>query len=108
MTRVVIEAGICGFTTTVKAVSLPSRKVRVTITSDCEDVAKMGGQLEELSWLDLLRKRGDGYSAYQAAIQKVKHITCPVPVGILKAIEVEAGLALPKDVAIQFKTVNSG
>ena len=26
---------------------------------------------------------------------------CPVPVGILKAIEVEAGLALPADVTIK-------
>jgi hypothetical protein len=28
------------------------------------------------------------------------HPSCPVPAGIIKAVEVEAGLALPKDVAI--------
>jgi hypothetical protein len=29
------------------------------------------------------------------------HAACPVPVGIIKAIEVEAKLALPKDVLMK-------
>ena len=29
------------------------------------------------------------------------HPSCPVPAGILKAVEVEAGLALPKDASIR-------
>jgi hypothetical protein len=29
------------------------------------------------------------------------HAACPVPVGIIKAIEVEAGLALPVDASIK-------
>ena len=107
MTRVVVEAGICGFTTTIEVVSLSARKVGVTVTSDCETVAKMGEHLKEVRWFDIWRRQGDSYSAYQTASQIPSHITCPVPVAILKAIEVEAGLALPKDVAIQFKTVNS-
>ena len=32
----------------------------------------------------------------------LKHVACPVPSGILKALEVEAGLAVPKDVSIIF------
>jgi len=106
MTKVVVEAGICGFTATVEAVSLPAHKIGVTITSDCEDVAKIGEQLKEVDWPDLWKRQGEGYSAYQAAMKKVKHNTCPVPVAILKAIEVEAGLALPGDVTIQFKTTS--
>jgi hypothetical protein len=29
------------------------------------------------------------------------HAACPVPVGIIKAVEVETGLALPADVSIK-------
>ena len=31
------------------------------------------------------------------------HVSCPIPLGIIKAIEVEAGLALPTDVGIHFE-----
>jgi len=106
MTKVVVEAGICGFTATVEAVSLPAHKVGVTITSDCEDVAKIGEQLKEVDWPSLWKKQGDVDSVHQAALQSGGHITCPVPVAILKAIEAEAGLALPGDVTIQFKTTS--
>jgi hypothetical protein len=34
------------------------------------------------------------------------HSACPVPVGIIKAVEVEAGLALPADVSIKISRSN--
>ena len=107
-TELVVDAGICGNTTTIDVVGLPNHKVTVTITSDCEVVSKMGEELKELDWLSLWKQQGDGYSAYKAALQSIKDITCPVPVAILKAIEVEAGIVLPKDVTFSFKTVKSG
>ncbi len=107
-TKLVVDAGICGNTTTIDVVGLPGRKVTVTVTSDCEVVSKMSEGLKELDWLSLWKQDGDGYSAYKAASQSTRHFMCPVPVAILKAIEVEVGLALPKDVAFSFKTVNLG
>jgi hypothetical protein len=32
----------------------------------------------------------------------IPHVTCPVPTGILKVIEVATGMALPKDASIKF------
>jgi len=107
-TKLVVDAGICGCTATIDVVGLPGHKATVTLTSDCEMVSKMGEGLKELNWLSLWKRRGDGYSAYKAALRGISDITCPVPVAILKAIEVEAGLALPKDVAFSFKMVKSG
>jgi hypothetical protein len=40
---------------------------------------------------------------YRAAAQTVKHAACPVPSAILKAVEVAAELALPKDVIIKIE-----
>ena len=107
-TKLVVDAGICGRTATIDVVGLPDHRATVTVTSDCEMVSKMGEELEEVDWLSLWEQEGDGYSAYKAASQCTQHFMCPVPVAVLKAIEVEAGLALPKDVTFSFKMVNSG
>ena len=37
----------------------------------------------------------------EEAARTLPHPACPVPVGIIKAIEVEAGLDLPRDVEIR-------
>ena len=102
-TKLVVDAGICGNITTIDVVSLPDHKVKVSITSDCEGVSKMSEELKELDWMSLWKQEGDGYSAYQNASQCTKHFMCPVPVAVLKAIEAEVGLALPKDVVFSFK-----
>jgi hypothetical protein len=34
------------------------------------------------------------------------HLACPVPVGIIKAVEVEAGLALARDASIHFEATD--
>jgi len=34
-------------------------------------------------------------------------VACPVPSGILKALEVEAGLAVPKNVTLQFRAADA-
>ena len=39
---------------------------------------------------------------YQAASKILSHASCPVPSGILKTLEVEAEMALPKDVHMIF------
>jgi hypothetical protein len=39
---------------------------------------------------------------FREAAKTLLHPACPVPVGIIKAIEMEAGLALPRDVEIRF------
>jgi len=107
MTKVVVEAGVCGFSTTITVVKLPSQRVRITLVSDCEMVSKIGGQLEELDWRSALRQKGNRL-VYKAAFQCTRHATCPVPVAILKAIEVEVGAALPGDVIIRFEATDDG
>ena len=38
---------------------------------------------------------------HQAGHKHCTHAACPVPVSIVKAVEIEAGLALPTDVTIK-------
>ena len=57
MTRVVVDPGVCGFTTTVEVIKLPLRKVGITITSECEKVSELGTQLREVDWSNVLSLR---------------------------------------------------
>ena len=102
MTRVVVDAGICGFCTTVEATRTGKRRVSIVVGSDCEAVAEMNGQLQDMDWLEALGPLTNS-AVWDCACQHLKHPCCPVPIGILKAIEVELDLALPKDVMIHFE-----
>ena len=103
MTRVIVNPGICGFSTTIEVEKVDRRKVKVVITSDCETVTNLGELLTELDQWEVMKQQVD-CDIYKTASSCQLHTSCPVPVGILKAIEVEAGLALPRDIAIHFET----
>lgn len=101
MTKARISSGICGFNTIVVAERMKDKKIRLTIVSDCEHVKKMAEELKELDMFTVFT----GFLSnpvYKAASKNLRHVTCPVPSGILKAIEAEAGLALPRDAVIEF------
>jgi hypothetical protein len=50
--------------------------------------------------MEISLKRGTPQTL-QMGLKHCYHAACPVPVGIIKAIEVEAKLALPKEVLIK-------
>jgi len=101
MTKIIINAGACGFTITVRAVKGEAGKISVTLETECEAVKKMA---EDLAVLDRFTPlaRIQSNPVYVSASKHVKHAACPVPSGILKAIEVEAGLNVSKDASIIF------
>ena len=101
MTHVTVEAGICGFTSTIEVSKLSAKRVRVDITSECEMVSKLGEQLRDVELRNVL-KLPENPLLCKCAHRCIHHVACPVPVAILKAIEVEVGLALAKDVVIHF------
>lgn len=54
---------------------------------------------EEVNAFQEISFRG-GPKVLELGPQHLSHPACPVPAGIIKAIEVAAGLALPKDACI--------
>lgn len=103
MTKVTVDPGICGFITTIEAFKVAKRRVNILITSDCEAVTRLGESLTEIDQLEIFKKHLDS-EIYKGASRCQLHGACPVPAAILKAIEVEAELALPRDAAIRFET----
>ena len=107
MTRAVVNSGICGKTATLEVVKVDKRRVRIEITSDCEMVTKLGEPLAELNLWDALKPRVHS-EVYKCASECRLCASCIVLMAILKTIEVEAGLVLPRPVFVHFKTTEQG
>jgi len=101
MTTVIVNAGACGYTVTIKAEKGKDGKISVSLSTDCEMVTKM---LEDIAIVDRFSPL-TGFQnnpVYRSASKHLKHVACIVPSAILKAIEVEADLNVPKDAVIRF------
>ncbi len=101
MTKVVVNSGACGFTVTVTAKKSRDKKIHLTIETECEMVKKMAEEIPELDMMSVFTRLFDN-PVYRSAAKNIRHVTCPVPGGILKAMEAESGFAVPKDVTITF------
>ncbi len=102
MTTVIVNSGACGFTVTIKVKKTgEDGKIAVSLETDCDRVRKM---LEDIAVLDRFAPLTGFHSnlVLRSAAKHLRHPACPVPSAILKAIEVEAGFNIPKDVSIHF------
>ena len=101
LARAEIFSGICGFTTTVEAVMENRRCVLLSIESECEAVQRLAGELTQVDPFREITFNGAGPLTLQLAAMYLPHAVCPVPAGIIKVVEVAAGLALPADATIK-------
>ncbi len=101
MTRVKVNPGICGLVSEIFIKKIDKNHFSVEIKSDCEMVEKLGEKLKELDMMDVFKRIIDN-PVYREASVCLRHTSCPVPSALLKALEVEAGLALSCDVKIEF------
>jgi len=105
--NVEIQAGICGFITNVSAESEDSQNVNYAIKSNCEKIAALAIKLNKIQPVDAFQEispTGEG-KIIPVVRETLKGCCagCAVPAGIFKAMQVAAGLALPKDISIAFK-----
>lgn len=100
MAKAEINAGICGFNTTVDA-RMNGKVCSLVIRSDCKAVQKLAKDLKQVIPLQEISLRPSMPQTLELSFKHCAHASCPVGIGILKAIEVEAKLALPADVSIK-------
>ena len=96
MSTAEIFAGNCGFNTKVEA-TLDGNVCKLHITSECSAIQKMGDELTEVNPYQEISFKRAMPKIHQAGHKFCTHAACPVPVGIIKAVEIEAKLALPTD-----------
>lgn len=106
--QVVVDAGICGFQTEIHATSDDAQNVEFTITSGCERIRAFAGVLIAKGPVDGYAELGSGADGVvlSSARENIKGCCtgCAVPIGVFKAMQVAAGLALPKDVVFTIKS----
>ena len=100
MSKAEIQSGICGHVSTVEA-KMDGRVCKVSITSTCKAIQELAQELMEVNPLMEISCKRATPQTLQMGLKHCYHAACPVPVGIIKAIEVEAKLALPKDAIIK-------
>jgi len=107
-----IDAGTCGFHTTVVAKSADKRYVTFAIETECDVVARLVTALEEIQPIDVYgevdkRKESVILATVVETMAECRK-SCAVPLGIFKAMQVVTGLALPKDVHIEVVADEAG
>ena len=102
MTSVEIRPGICGFIALVSASTEDGQHVDVEFQSDCPNLSRLNGGLGPFdAYSDLFQPLAKTEVFRQVASSQ-RHAACPVMSGILKAMEVAVGMALPRDASIVF------
>lgn len=106
MTVVEVDAGCCGFTTKIEVLKVDEHLVKTSVSSDCEMITAWGKELGPLDWGQCFKNSADS-PVFRCASKHIGHVACPVSVALLKAMEVEVGVALPVDVAIRFREAST-
>ena len=103
MTKVEIMPGVCGLTALVTAESEDGMEAKVTVETQCGGIRKVMEEVgDELDAYDIcFQKPGTG-ALYEAAAKHCPHAAWPGIAGIIKCIEAECKMALPKDASIRF------
>lgn len=100
-----VDAGVCGFMTTIKAKSGDGQMVAFDMESGCEKITALARLLAEKCAVDAFQEISP---VAESVILSTARITnkgccsgCVVPPAIFKAMQVAAGLALPQDVTMR-------
>ena len=98
MSSVNVKPGVCGFKCTINAVENDEGNMDIHVDTQWTQIKKME---EDLQNIDGMQEIFGGFSkskVYASAHKNCKHLACPNPSAIVKAIEVQCNLALPRNV----------
>ncbi len=101
MAKVTIDAGACGFCVEVNATSEDSQHVNIEIETDCPNFEEFKEVVKEVDAYQEIEPDSKDGKILKKWPKYLHCSACPAPAGIIKAVEVAAGLALPKDASIK-------
>ena len=105
--KVKVDAGICGFKTVIKASTEDSMNVELKVVSSCDTIKELASRYKEKAPIDAYQELSPQKESIILEISRSVLVekgcceACVVPAAVCKAIQVVAGLALPRDVTLQ-------
>lgn len=96
-------AGTCGMVTRVKAKADEYGFVTLKIESDCHHILKMSWSLKPMMPYGEVEAPMGETEIYRLATKSLPHAACPVPCGMMKALEVAGDMGIPRDSEIVFE-----
>ncbi len=101
-----VQAGVCGFTTSITAQSPDEQMVTLDMETDCPRISGLAEALRGKE-VDAYQEIGAGHDGVvlTAARQAMAGCCagCVVPAAAFKSLQVAARLALPRDIAIEIE-----
>lgn len=101
MIKVEVNAGVCGFHSTIRVDADKKRIAQIEFTTACPALKPLEEALKEANGLEEVYAKVGESSVFELSKKFVRHAACPVPTAIVKGIEAACGLALPRDVEIK-------
>lgn len=102
--KVTVDAGVCKMKTVITATNNPDTgMVDIEIQSDCPNVLKMSWSIKPICPYTEVEGVMCETDVYKLASESIPHAACPVPCGMVKAVEVAGGLGLKRDVTIKIE-----
>lgn len=98
-----VDPGVCRFKAKIEC-WMEEGRLRCSIDSGCKHVQDFAHALEQeqFEMMDAMRMPFSENKIYIIGGKMLKHSTCPLPMAVLKGMEVAAGLGLKRDVLVSF------
>jgi len=96
-----VTPGACQLTTRV-VVRDHEDGVQVELDSKCPMIRRLAAIIDVVDPLDALTMPYEDNAIYCLAGKVISHSSCPVPLAIIKCIEAQTGMAVKKDVHLEF------
>ena len=102
--RVKAEPGICGFPCVIEARKEAYGLVSIGITgSECKQIQRLSRNVKKIKLRELFAPLTSN-PVYVSAQRAGCHASCPIPMAVLKTVEVAMDMALPCDIVIKFES----
>ncbi len=95
MVTVKVVPGNCNFVTRISVGRADGGRFQVAIETACEQVNRLAEEVRELDLRDLMARQGPS-PLVKTAARCGLHASCPIPVGILKAVRWPPALRCPR------------
>ncbi len=102
MTRLIVDPGACGFTCMVEVEKVGKYQVTISVQSQCKQIKKLATEVGEINFLEICRGPYGQNPISQSAARCGLHPSCPIPCGLIKAVEAELGMAVKKNVSFTY------